>query len=361
MPARRSKSDWIVDVGFVVSSCLLGALALAGTWEQHSPALRVVDLVLGVAAVVALWWRKRWPTALGLVLSVVSFASALAAGPALAAAFNVAVRGSRQGLLAVAAIAAAAVPLAPLIYPSGDGYVVDLVIGALLTAVVFGWGLLVRARREQVSVAAQRAVADARTAERRRIAREMHDVLAHRLSLLALHAGALEYRGDAEAGVLRETARAALEDLRGVIGILRDGEGEAVAEPPQPTLADLDALVDECRAAGMRVELSVTAAGVPDALGRTAYRIVQEGLTNARKHAPGAAVDVHVDGGDALRVTVRCRRPVGVAAAAPPLPGAGSGLIGLEERVALAGGRLHAASDRAGDFTLEAELPWSAS
>ena len=123
----------------------------------------------------------------------------------------------------------------------------------------------------------------------------MHDVLAHRISLLSLHAGALEYRPDAPpaeieatAGVVREAAAAALEELRDVIGVLREGRGEA--RPPQPTLAELPALIEESRAAGdadrggagparRRVRL----------VGRTAYRIVQEGLTNARKHAPGVA------------------------------------------------------------------------
>jgi signal transduction histidine kinase len=96
---------------------------------------------------------------------------------------------------------------------------------------------------------------------------------------------------------------------------------------------------------------------VPAALGRTVYRIVQEGLTNARKHAPAAAVDVTIAGGEELVVEVVSRRPVGVAVAAPPLPGAGSGLIGLTERVALAGGELSHGPDASGDFVLRARLP----
>src|SRR5205807_6013393 len=126
----------------------------------------------------------------------------------------------------------------------------------LLTGVVLGWGLFVRARRELVrSLRAQgdRAADEARAAERRRIAREMHDVLAHRLSLLSVHAGALEFHPDAPAeevaeaaGVIRESARTALEELRGVIGVLRE-DSESVTQPPQPTLADLAALVEESR------------------------------------------------------------------------------------------------------------------
>ena len=216
-------------------------------------------------------------------------------------------------------------------------------------------------------------VEQARAAERRRIAREMHDVLAHRVSLLSLHAGALEFRPDASpeevaeaAGVIRASAHAALEELRDVVGVLRDEDPREAPEPPQPTLADLGALVDECRAAGMRVNLALEeAATVPDlpgTLGRTAYRVVQEGLTNARKHAPGAAVDVAVraDPGRGIVVEVVSRAAVAVGAAPSggPLPGAGTGLVGLAERVALAGGELRHGPDERGDFVLRAELPW---
>jgi signal transduction histidine kinase len=100
---------------------------------------------------------------------------------------------------------------------------------------------------------------------------------------------------------------------------------------------------------------------LPAALGRAAYRIVQEGLTNARKHAPGAAVDVTIAAraGTELTVEVVSRRAVGVVAAGPAIPGAGTGLVGLAERVALAGGRLEHGPDGAGDFVLRATLPWS--
>ena len=146
------------------------------------------------------------------------------------------------------------------------------------------------------------------------------------------------------------TAHGALEELRDVIGVLREGS----PEPPQPTLAEIPALVDESRRAGMRVRctLDLTAdPALPAALGRAAYRIVQEGLTNARKHAPGAAVQVTIsaEASTALVVEVVSRRAVGVAAPAPlALPGAGTGLVGLAERVELAGGELAPRSRRGG-------------
>jgi signal transduction histidine kinase len=145
-----------------------------------------------------------------------------------------------------------------------------------------------------------------------------------------------------------------------VIGVLRDS-GEQGTERPQPTLADIPALVDESRGAGMHVSLRVEVgdAVIPDAIGRTAYRIVQEGLTNARKHAAAAAVTVEVvlDDGGALTVAVVSRRAVGAAVGAGAPPGSGTGLIGLGERVALAGGELTHGRDASGDFVLRATLP----
>ncbi|GAB3799947.1 hypothetical protein GCM10027605_14560 [Micromonospora zhanjiangensis] len=255
-------------------------------------------------------------------------------------------------------------------------------MGVLVTGAVLAWGMFVRARRQLVVSLRDRAdraeaeqqlrVAQARQLERTRIAREMHDVLAHRISLLSLHAGALEFRPDAPsdevaraAGVIRTSAHAALQDLREVIGVLREhssGAGDGPPERPQPTLADVPALVTECRAAGVRVEVDQTVAdprSVPAGIGRSAYRIVQEGLTNARKHAPGTVVRVRTSGGPGtgLTVEVRNRRPVG-RPAVPGIPGTGTGLVGLAERVSLAGGRLEHGRVPSGDFRLHAWLPW---
>ena len=121
-----------------------------------------------------------------------------------------------------------------------------------------------------------------------------------------MHAGALEFHPDAPpeeiaeaAGVIRATAHEALSDLREVIGVLREGDGGV--EPPQPTLDAIPALIEESRAAGMKVQAQIDAAGGDALIGRTAYRVVQEGLTNARKHAPAAAVQVTVAGDEHAR------------------------------------------------------------
>jgi signal transduction histidine kinase len=376
---RRSARDWLVDLLMLVIAVGVGLFVLLDVWSEHGTALALVDIALGVASLVALWWRRSHPGVVGALATAASVVSGLAAGPAVIAGFNVALRGSRRAILAVVALTAVSTLVFPLIYYTGESYLLNLVVGVLLTAVVIGWGLLARVSREHVLTLHERAaqleaeqrlrIEQARDAERRRIAGEMHDVLAHRISLLSLHAGALEFRPDASpqeiseaAGVIRAAARAALEELRQVIGVLRDGAPDEGPEPPQPTLADIPALVEESRVAGARVRCQIDVAGAEQAsaaLGRTAYRVVQEGLTNARKHAPAAPVDVTVTGGERLVVEVISRRPVGVAVAAEALPGAGSGLIGLNERVELAGGELEHGLAPAGDFVLRATLPWA--
>jgi len=374
---RRSARDWVVDVVMFGLAIGVSLLLLNSTWSDHSTVEAVLDITAGVVCCLSLWVRRSHPTAVGALTGVCSIFSALAAGPAVFALFNATVRTSARTIVALVGLAAVSTAVFPLLYPGRDSYPAQLVLGVLITAVIIGWGLFVRAQRDLVQSLRERAerleseqrlkVEQAREAERLRIAREMHDVLAHRVSLLTLHAGALEFRPDAPpdevaeaAGVIRATAHAALEELRDIIGVLREGPIEGTPEPPQPTFAQVPSLIDESRAAGMDVRARLDAPEVPDALGRTVYRIVQEGLTNARKHARGAAVDVTIVARDErLVVEVLSRRPVAVAAraAAEPLPGAGTGLVGLAERVTLAGGELEHGPDAAGDFVLRATLP----
>ena len=197
-------------------------------------------------------------------------------------------------------------------------------------------GFYVRARRELVASLNERLLTAereqaltteaARDAERTRIAREMHDVLAHRISLVAMHAGALAYREDltreqtAEtAATIQANAQLALAELRQVLGVLRAGRPTDGVEAPQPTLAELPALLADVRETGSQVQLDVLGlrecelAKIPATMSRTSFRIVQEALTNARKHAPGEPVSVRLTGepGDVLEVEVRNR--VGVS------------------------------------------------
>ena len=358
----------LADATIYLIAFAIGAASLAAAWQSYAPWLRVVAVATGIGTLVSLHWRRTHPGPVGIGIGVVSLVFVTASGANLAAAFNAAIRARGRDLAAITGLLIAWA-FAPSPFPSGESYWLDAGGCVLLTGVVLGWGLFVRARRalvQSLRMQAAHAAVEAREAERRRIAREMHDVLAHSLSLLSVHAGALEFNPDAPpeeiaeaAGVIRRSAKTALEELRGVIGVLRENSSQSLTERPQPTLADLATLVEESRAAGMRVtgDIDLGDAATTAALGRTAYRIVQEGLTNARKHAPGAAVTLTVrapDGG--LQVEVRSLAPVAVAAAAP-LPGAGTGLIGLAERVSLAGGTLHHGVEADGAFVLRASLP----
>ncbi|WP_233617460.1 sensor histidine kinase [Actinomadura sp. WAC 06369] len=241
-----------------------------------------------------------------------------------------------------------------------------------------GWGALLRARAALIASLHERArraeaeqgrrVAEARMLERTRMAREMHDVLAHRLSLLATYAGALEYRPDAPperlahaAGVVRAGVHQALEELREVIGVLRD-EDRDHGDRPQPVLTDVPRLVEESRDAGATVTLrdEVDAPdALPPAAGRAAYRVLQEALTNARKHAAGLPVRVALEGRPGTELVIDVRNPLPPDGAPALVAGSGTGLVGLTERVRLAGGRLdHEAAS--GEFRLRARLPWPA-
>ena len=366
----RGRRDRVVDATMYLLALAGGAATISDTWELHAPWLRIVATVVGIATVVSLRWRRTHPAIVGTWVAAVSVVIITASGAALVATFNAAIRARGRDLAVITGISIASCFAIPLLYAGNDGYWSSVGIGLLCTGVAIGWGLFVRARRELVRSLreqADRALDEARAAERRRIAREMHDVLAHRLSLLSVHAGALEFHPDAPAdevaaaaGVIRESARAALDELRGVIGVLREDGRESLTQPPQPTLSDLAVLVEESRAAGMRVtaRIELGDATPPAALGRTAYRVAQEGLTNARKHAPGAAVTLAVSAPDGtLEVEVRSLASVAVAGPGSELPGAGTGLIGLAERVTLAGGELEHGVDRDGAFVLRASLP----
>lgn len=240
------------------------------------------------------------------------------------------------------------------------------------TGAITGIAVGYAAGQSRAAQAARRMAAEAadavrmeqvRAAERERIAREMHDVLAHRISLVAMTSGAIAYRTDLSAEELRQAvimindnAKRSLSELRAVLGTLRDDHG--APEPPQPGLDQLEVLVAEARDAGQQVHLAselTEADEVPGQIGRHCFRIVQEGLTNARKHASGAPVTVELTGSPGRSVGVRVSNPLVRSGAT--VPGAGLGLVGLAERVESVGGSWSAGQQ--GDrFVMEAQLPW---
>jgi signal transduction histidine kinase len=202
--------------------------------------------------------------------------------------------------------------------------------------------------------------------ERARIARELHDVVAHHMSLIAVRAETAPYRLSeidepvrAEFDALSGAAREALTDMRRLLGVLR--YDQPAGRAPQPLLADLPVLVESARRAGLPVELALPPGldQVPPGVGVCAYRIVQESLSNASRHAPGAAVTVSV-GRDAAAVSLRVSNgPAGAPGGSGDPPGNGQGLAGMRERVALLGGRLSAGPAPDGGFVVTATLPLS--
>jgi signal transduction histidine kinase len=245
----------------------------------------------------------------------------------------------------------------------------------LFTPVLFGVGWLVgfalRERNQQADAAeerAQRAERERESAarvavaeERARMARELHDVVAHAVSVMVLQVGAVRHRLPAaseEGEALRnveQAGRTALAEMRRLLGALRKGD-DVLELTPHPGLDDLDALARDVRAAGLDVRLHLEGhpVALPRALDLSAYRIVQEGLTNAIKHSGARRADVTVDyASDLLRIEVRDDGPGGFARS----DGFGHGLIGIGERVKIYGGDMSAFMSPQGGFVLRASLP----
>ncbi|WDF42431.1 histidine kinase [Streptomyces sp. T12] len=375
---RRTARDWVVDFSCFLLAVIIGLLTADTVADENIPVgLAALDQLLGALACAAVWLRRRWPVGLAIAMVPVCFVSSTAGGAGVVAFFTLAVH---RPLRYVAWVGGSSLALAPLFFwlrPDPDlPYGWAILVGVLLTGGAVGWGMFVRSKRQlmlslrdrtrRAETEARLRAEQAQRLAREAIAREMHDVLAHRLTLLSVHAGALEFRPDAPreeiaraAGVIRESAHEALQDLREIIGVLRAGEPDDAGRP-QPTLAAVEALVTESREAGMKVTLDqrvTDPAAVPASVGRTAYRIAQEGLTNARKHAPGTEVTVTVTGapGEGLSVSVRNPAPEGEV---PHVPGSGQGLIGLTERATLTGGRLEHRPVADGGFEVRAWLPW---
>jgi signal transduction histidine kinase len=363
----------------IAATALLAGVTVAGLATQPGPhpVALALDIVIGVLSCLGsalVLWR---PVTATLGLSLLAILSPAATPAATLGAFQVA---NRRPLPTAVGVAAAGIGAHAVLGLWRPGTGISLGWWLLLLAAGYGalvgWGALARSHRALVCELRERArraeteqgrrVAEARMLERTRLAREMHDVLAHRLSLVATYAGALEFRPDSSpeqlaraAGVVRTGVHQALDELRAVVNVLREEDG---SEPhPLPAMAELPRLIAEARGAGQSVrfaDATIEPDGVPVAIGRTAYRLVQEALTNARRHAAGQPVQVSISGrpGGELEISI-CNH------LRSPQPGeareSGTGLVGLTERVRLAGGRLdHGISGN--EFRLHAWLPWPA-
>jgi signal transduction histidine kinase len=369
-PTRRAEITAVAAIAVLVALTVVGRLPD----PEHGKFL-VLDVVVGLVSVALTPLVFRRPIQGALALAVLAAVSPAATPPSTVGTLSVALRRPLRQSILIAVAGTIGHLIQGLWQPiHGLPYLWYGVLVVVVHAGLVGWGQGMQARQQLLESLRERArraeaeqgrrVAEARSLERTKMAREMHDVLAHRLSLLATYAGALEYRPDSSpeklaeaAGVIRTGVHQALDELREVINVLRD---EDVYEGrPQPTFGDLPALVEESREAGTTIAYEDHVAdptSLPPATGRTAYRVVQEGLTNARKHAAGLPVTVSVSGrpGDRLRIELTNPASNGT----PLAPGTGTGLVGLTERVQLAGGTLDHGQAPGGGFRLEASLPW---
>ena len=374
-PTRRISR---ADVLAMAVIGLLSALTIFGRQSsQFDLSWLIFDSAVGLVACGLILVLGPRPVQGALVLAALAALSPAATPPSTVGTLTVAQRRPLRLAILIALAGAGGHLIQGIWRPTGGisllwYFVLDLAVHAALLS----WGQWNQARQALLDSLRERAlraeneqgrrVAEARTLERTKMAREMHDVLAHRLSLLATYAGALEYRPDSSpeklaqaAGVIRTGVHQALDELREVISVLRDTEiDELPGGRPQPTFADLQGLVEESRDAGTEIRYDEAVAApesLPPATGRTAYRVVQEGLTNARKHAAGHPVTLRVHGraGESLEIVLTNPGGNGV----PLTPGSGTGLVGLTERVHLAGGTLdHGRTG--GGFRLHASLPW---
>lgn len=376
------------DAGVAAGALLAGLVLPPGGEAAVRAGFDAADLAsrgwpsaaLTVLACLLLLGRRRWPAVVWAGIVLLTVADTMLTGlpsrclPALmVAVYSVAVRTDRRGTVAVAAVTAVTLILPTILVtgaPIGSDATYTLAAFSALAAAV---GDAVRNQREAVEAALGRAAAAEasreeealrRVAEERlRIARELHDMVAHHISVINVQAGVASHLIETDpAGArsalvhVRTASQQVIEEMRVLVGLLRTDAQAQLVEPPAPGLDDVPALVDRMRAAGLDVSVEQRTLDheVPATIGLTAYRIVQEALTNAARYGTGTAtVAIAEDGG---RLTLEVSNPV----EAPALPrteepSSGLGLLGMRERVAAAGGTVTVTPGRS--FVVHADLP----
>ncbi|ANZ41445.1 two-component sensor histidine kinase [Lentzea guizhouensis] len=372
----------------VVAWCAQAAVVLSepltAAQQDVVGAVLVLDLAFGAVTLALLPLRRRHSVVVACLTSAACAVSVTSTGSTALTVASLATRRQRVPIAVVATVFLAGSIVSEFLYrprfqlTEGSGFdsASGVLLGGAFFAAAVATGYYVAGRRELVDSLSERALTAereqaltakaARDAERNRIAREMHDVLAHRISMVALHAGALTYRDDLDRGqtveaaqTIQENARLALAELREVLGVLRADESTGMSsEGSQPTLVQLPALLADARESGSEVRFEggdLLVHRFAEPVSRTAFRIVQEALTNARRHAPGEPVVVRLTGtaGGVLEVEIRNSLNDRAGAAVP-----GVGLLGLAERAELIGGTFTHGPGPDGSFGVIARLPW---
>lgn len=381
LKAHPTAGDGLLAVGFAALGVAMqwGAPTSAAASDYRDPG--VASSALLVLSTLPVAWRRRAPmsvlvlTAVGAVTyEALGYPSGVGPFGVLLALYTVAAHCDRARTAMAALIAAVSVSV---VFATARW---DVTLGSIITnTLVFGSALLigdnlktrrayVASLRERAERAEQNREEDARRAvavERARIARELHDVVAHSMSVMIVQAGAARRvlpgdptRAGTAMSEIEATGRQAMTEMRRLLGVLRDEQDAPPALSPQPSMRNLAALADQFRDAGLPVQLDVVGEEreLPPGVDLSAYRIVQEALTNALKHAGPASAVVTVryaDDGVDVEVCDDGRGAAGVPVAA----GKGHGLVGMRERVDLFGGELRAGPQAGGGFAVRARLP----
>ena len=391
----------VLDAVLAAAIAALGLASGLGARAQHEHMPLAAIPVLAAMGLV-LYPRRRFPAAVlaavaAMVVTLVAMGATLGGSflAVLCACYSAAVYGSRRLVIGLFTGAVAAVLLVgiPQAFAPGSAVIRAVPVPTILAAAGAAlFGLLIKgqfsARNAELAVLAERAewaaaqrdqeARRATLAERLRIARELHDVIAHHVSVIVIQSqGAQRVAGREPDRALRamadveDTARTALEEMRRMLGLLRppgeaggDGEGDEAAAGTLDVargLADIGALADSMTAAGLPVTVRSTGEPrpVPEDVGLTAYRIAQEALTNVLKHAGPARAEVHLHYGGDLELTVTDDgRGAAAGLAAPAAPGAGRGTTGMRERATMLGGSLTAGPRAGGGYRVHAVLPY---
>ncbi|WP_244224150.1 sensor histidine kinase [Streptomyces tirandamycinicus] len=373
----RPAADVAVAVALALTTAVQDGRSANFAYADWIPPLWLA-VPLGLLTGAAAWRRRRHPK-LFLLCALGSYVALSSWVAVMVAQYTVAERSASWRKAAPATVAALVIVAVPVWDMGGADAAVPISLGICLLPTLLG--LYVGAHRALLAELRERAeraereqhqrVLQARSDERTRIARDMHDVVTHRVSLIVLHATALEAaRGETALTLGRQIGtigREALTELRSLVEVLRSDTEVPLA--PQPGLAELDDLVGESRRTGIPVTLTMTDGTgattesgspampvLPALVEHAVYRVVQEALTNVHKHAGDAETRVevrHTPG--LLRLTVTNRR--GTAEGTTDLPGGGHGLLGIAERIRLLGGRLTAQPMPGGGFGILAEIP----
>jgi signal transduction histidine kinase len=360
---------------------LVGAVIVVGEFLHGGHSVRLTAVALALVAAATLFARRRspgWTLAVSGVLVAVLFhvdrsASTVAVLAPAVALYSLALTRGRPAQLLAALAAVGAVLLVDLLH-SGQPGVLQTLGHVMLVAIPLLAAEQVRTHRAYLRLLEERLALAERTREqeaarraeqeRLRIARELHDVVAHTLTEINVQAGSTAERsapGDARATLetIEQASHQAIGELRAILGVLRDADDPETPRAPGPTIQGVADLADRARQTGLEVRLDVSGEAplrLSDAVSLAAYRIVQESLTNARRHAAGAAVTVqlHYDSG---RLRLAVDNPAAAFSGSNGATPSGVGITGMKERAAALGGTLRAGTE-SGRFYVHAELPY---